>query len=149
MKLRLLRTAGLVLMAATVLQGCELLLSYLSPPVTASERMEMFEESLNSTDRTNTYQHLHTDMDNDQNYRDADFWEASIFRTANRDFTFTLDSPTVSGGITTFTGTLTNGFSGSFELTVQLKPDDETSDYLILYLEAVGSSTTFNLLQVH
>ena len=118
---------SLILGFFLVLQGCDLL------PVTIEERIQKFEDHLNTADRDTIFtEHFHPDADNA--WASAAPWDTSAFAYANHDFSFSLGSPVDNfDGTYTVTGTVTH-LGGTYSVEFLMKKLDKnwyirTMDY--------------------
>ncbi len=93
---------SLILSFFLVLQGCDLL------PVSIEERIQKFEDHLNTADRDTIFtEHFHPDADNA--WASAAPWDTSAFTYDYQPFSFSMNNPVnITDNTATVTGTMTN-----------------------------------------
>ena len=142
-----LQIGVLAMVALLALPGCELLLGLLGgASVTNSERIQQFEDALNTQSRSGMQAHLHPDMLNYAQLADADVWDSGPLSYTNQPFAISVTEESVAAGVTRMSGTLTHAFAADLELIIDLE-DKSDGDAAILKLQL--PSVSYTLEQLH
>ncbi len=125
----------LLLAILTIFSSCEDLLSTASDEVTdatISERIDLFEDDLNSGNYDNVYLNFHPDMISYESYKDGSTINVGILDDDYYPFTFGTPSPDSGSGNVDVTGTFSNSvYSGTYSATMK---EDGSDNWKILSL---------------
>lgn len=123
--------------------ACNLLGNPLSP----QDRLDAFEDDLNTESRAFTVDHIHPDATIYSSINE-NFWESSPLRTTYNPFDFSnVSLGAASGGIVSGTGTMTNGLSATLDVVITMKEDTTGSgDWYILFLSLDSGSGAENII---
>jgi len=114
----------LIVSASLILfNGCDL---FGPKTVSPEERLTEFTSNLNSADRLSTYTHIHPEVTTFNQIKADTWWESTPFTTAYRTFSFSMSFTSESGGVKTYSGTMTNA-NGSVATVIKFREMDAGS----------------------
>lgn len=107
--------------------------------VTPESRLNLFTSDLNSTTRSDLYEHVHSGATLYQQINDPAWWDENVFSQDNRTFTFEVAYVSEASGTRVYSGTMTHA-NATFDCEISFRERTLGSNVWYIYNLSLDST---------